>query len=67
MTVKIDKGIPIPVLYGKNHTKYPWHEMEVGDSFLCEASNAHSCVNQANRAYAPKKFMARSRRIWRIE
>ena len=33
--VKIDRGFSIPPdVYNHGNTKYPWREMEVGDSFL---------------------------------
>lgn len=39
--IKIDKGVPIPTEVHKNR-KYPWYEMEVGDSFF--AKNAYSTM-----------------------
>lgn len=30
---KIDKGVPMPAQAQRN--KYPWADMQVGDSFLC--------------------------------
>lgn len=43
MTVKIDKGIPITPQVGpkgnKGNRKYPWYEMEVGDSFFVPSTN----------------------------
>lgn len=37
----IEKNIPIPSKKGGRGSKYPFHEMEVGDSFLypCERAN----------------------------
>jgi hypothetical protein len=33
--ILIDKGIPIPpASTGMANTKYPWDQMEIGDSFL---------------------------------
>jgi hypothetical protein len=36
MSVSIDKGVPIPGAHraGGRQPKYPWREMEVGDSFF---------------------------------
>lgn len=31
--IKIQKNIPIPVR-SKGFHKYPWHEMDIGDSFF---------------------------------
>lgn len=67
--IKIDKSIPPPVA---KTTKYPWAEMEVGDSFLIEAarSSATSLAGSASARYAPKRFVSRKegsgRRIWRV-
>jgi len=35
--IKIDKGIPAPKVTGTKHGKFPWHEMEIGDSFAIPA------------------------------
>lgn len=35
MTMKVEKGIPIPHRSGDGTRKYPFDQMEVGDSFLC--------------------------------
>lgn len=70
MTVQIEKGIPYkPGTYYK--TRYPWHEMEVGDSIIIETTNAHSHARHASQRYAPKKFAAScigtgQFRVWRI-
>jgi hypothetical protein len=34
---QIEKGIPIPKFYGPRASRYPFNEMEVGDSILIEA------------------------------
>lgn len=31
---KIEKNVPVPVSYTKNNLKYPFDQMEVGDSFF---------------------------------
>ena len=33
--ITIDKDVPLPP-DGRRHSKYPWSEMEVGDSFVAE-------------------------------
>lgn len=67
---KIEKGVPAP----GRRTKYPFGEMEVGDSFFVEHGNA-SALSNAACSYArywkkPFKYSARrvdgGARIWRI-
>lgn len=69
MPIQIDKNIPVPF----HATKYPWMEMEVSDSFLLPAGKektAGSFATQANKRYAPRKFVVRKTeegyRCWRI-
>lgn len=67
----IEKNIPIPEKFSVNR-KYPFDEMEIGDSFVCE--NAHGITyayTQGRRL--GKKFVARRLeagskhwRIWRV-
>lgn len=76
MSIKIEKGIPVPEsnsCIGRNRI-YPWVEMEVGDSFVYpqgKAKNrAWAAAYAASKRYG-KKFTARtmedgSYRIWRI-
>lgn len=75
---KIEKNVPMPNGTGKGWTKYPWHEMAVGDSFLIEKPTLTKLgfprvyAGISNVRYAPKKFTQRkqedgSLRIWRIE
>jgi hypothetical protein len=70
--IKIEKGVPQPT-YGKY--KYPWADMDVGDSFLFPPSgmDRQSCYNiagAASRRFAPKQFKASIKggpaRCWRI-
>ena len=73
---EIDKSIPIP-RDGRGMTvKYPFREMEVGDSFLISAELIpktwvkNFCAATAH--HRPKKFTMRkidenSYRVWRIE
>ena len=37
-------------------TKYPWLEMEVGQSFPCDTNYVHSMANSASLKYSPKVF-----------
>lgn len=74
--IKIEKGIAIPTPSGRGAPKYPWHEMEIGDSFFLKKdvvpmSRMYSHISQANKRYAPKKFTLRKLengvRIWRTK
>lgn len=67
---KIDKGIPFP----SDRSKYPFEDMEVGDSFVVHPDNAGN-ANSSSAAYAKKcpgvKFRMRKQsetetRIWRV-
>ena len=50
--IKVEKGIPLPELAGKGRAlKYPWPEMEVGDSFAVEPGK-HDTVRTAASYWA---------------
>lgn len=65
--VQIEKGIevPRPIRQGR----YPWAQMEVGDSFLIAGKEALGSVYNANKAHKPKHYIARKTeggvRVWR--
>jgi hypothetical protein len=72
--MKIDVGVPIPA--SRTSRKYPFDEMNVGDSFFLEiGSSVQTLAGSANRTHAPKKFAQRrvteagvdGFRIWRTE
>ncbi|MFA4836354.1 MAG: hypothetical protein WC749_09830 [Dehalococcoidia bacterium] len=64
----IEKDVPIPRPCGRTK-KYPYEEMEVGDSFFVP-EKLGSIAHVSKRLY-PKKFSMRfvdgGTRIWRIE
>lgn len=72
--IKIDKDIPTPPLFA-DHSKWPFRQMEVGDSFFVptgsDAHSAASAMSNANYKYKPKKWTKRTLnggiRIWRIQ
>lgn len=71
--IEIEKGIPMPDRRSGASAKYPWANMEVGDSFVMEtgASSVGAYTSYANKAYSPKRFSSRKigpsqARIWRI-
>jgi len=66
---KVEKGIPVPPV--KN--KYPWLQMEVGDSFFVPGVTCKEFRTQpssAGRRYG-RKYASRSVdggvRVWRVE
>lgn len=74
-TIKIEKGIPLTSSYNiRNGRKYPFNEMEPGDSFSIPAeiySNkigdaARSYGNKHSQKYAIRKQADGSFRCWRI-
>ena len=73
--VKIDKNVEMPDGPGSGRPrKYPWLDMEVGQSFVLPAPNmmsANAHCTGANKRYAPRKFAVRVRkgefRVWRIK
>lgn len=68
MLVKIEKDIPLPE---PKRRKYPWHEMEVGDSFIFPHKHGQQYASVMSRRHSPKKYAARmvggKYRIWRVE
>lgn len=73
--MEIDKGIPIPSGAGRQGgRKYPFADMEIGDSVFFEGSASYGKEHNAARVYGRrtgKKFTARTTRggvrIWRVE
>jgi hypothetical protein len=71
---KVDKGVPLPKNIGRKLTKYPWHEMKVGDSFLVPTELALSLaanIAYRNRKFPEIKFVQRrvqgGYRVWRMK
>lgn len=74
MTIAIEKAVPLPETHRPVRTsKYPFSQMEVGDSFLAEdikATTMYSSVARYIKASGnTKKFTVRSTeagvRVWR--
>ena len=72
--IAIQKGIPVPKRAFGRTCRYPWHEMEVGDSFLFPVNVSPSfCYGAASRASQTygKKFVVRKTtegfRCWRVQ
>ena len=68
MIAKIEKGVPIPDDV-KGRKKYPFSEMEIGDSFVCQNAHGNTYAYSFSRLLG-KKFIARKiesdRHAWRI-
>lgn len=74
MTIKIDKGIPIPprLNNGGRPAAYPFSEMQVGDSFVY-SGNSKAAISTTSAASRRLGFKFTTRvegdglvRIWRI-
>ncbi len=71
MGIKIEDGIPTP----EENRKYPWHEMEVGQSFLVTGGPRcvmalRAALHSFNRHNKTKRFISRAVddgvRVWRV-
>lgn len=65
--VEIEDGYPIPTKWIKQ--KWPWRELEIGQSFHCTVPHSHQmCYDWSKKT--GKKFIARGEgdgyRVWRI-
>ena len=71
--IKIDKHVPIPKDNRGRQSKYPWDQMDVGDSFLVGPDGPRGMRGIASGAGTKrgKKFATRaledgSVRVWRV-
>ena len=72
MTLKIEKNIPFPT---RGKSKYPIKELEVGDSFLVDASQRPSITamlcriyrNDPDKRYTTRTVSAGKIRVWRVK
>lgn len=74
MTFKIEKGVPVPEKLAKGMKKYPFDQLEVGDSFFvpmadnASPSSLFSAIAQARKRLNINLFSAKvdgGRRVWR--
>jgi len=72
MMFEIEKGIPVPATLPRS--KYPFGQMEVGDSFACSASQnarvrvaAHKYGKDHGLVFTARKIGDDSYRVWRIK
>lgn len=68
---EVEKGIPAPETRGKE-AKYPWKEMEVGDSFLITEPPKYirNMASQAGRVNGLKfsvRTLPEGVRVWRVK
>lgn len=65
---KIEKGIPVP--HGLPVAKYPWPDLDVGDSILID-ERGQSAASTYKRSHPWFNYMTRREgdkwRLWRIE
>lgn len=72
--LKIERDIPVPETRGR-HAKYPFNEMEIGDSFFVPADDRPIPILQrsiiASAHKLESKFVTRAVdggvRVWRVE
>ena len=69
--IKIDKGLPVPSGSRGANSKYPFADLEIGDSFFVNVKQQLFCSAVAGYAKRHnKKFTTRSEnggtRVWRI-
>jgi hypothetical protein len=76
MTVQIDKNVKMPLHKGSGRDfKYPWHDLQIGDSFLMDNDSSATSLVQNYNSSLPKakkiKIKTRlengKRRVWRIK
>ncbi|KKL57459.1 hypothetical protein LCGC14_2235170 [marine sediment metagenome] len=69
--IEIEKDVPVPQYAGYKNRKYPFQEMEVGDSILVEEKARQALSHWIMRSQTEKKFVTRKEgdkvRIWRFE
>ena len=72
MTIKIEKGIPMPAPYVRK--RFPFDDMEVGDSFFVPDATPRSIagsVSQARKRLPGRMFNCRrvdgGTRVWRLQ
>lgn len=71
MSYKITKGIEVPVRRSGRKSVYPWHDMEVDDSFETDDGNVRSAASSHGRRYGQKftvhKMGNGKFRVWRVK
>lgn len=74
MSYEVEKNVPIPERSGGRIPKYPWNEMDIGDSFLVEDLTAYNALMSGagqrkirnGEVYTIRK-VPEGVRVWRIK
>ena len=67
MSIKIEKGVPLPLGHRKSPVVEAMREMEVGDSVVLPAPMSHVTLYSAARRYGIKIAIRMSQlRVWRV-
>jgi hypothetical protein len=71
---KIEENIPFPTVFSLRHSKYPFEQMKVGDSFFVPGINSTQfsyALRAPNKGAENKRFASRTVeggvRVWRIQ
>ena len=68
---EIENNVEIPEPKRYRNSKYPFDQMEIGQSFKVEGKNPSSAVSQQNKRNPEKRFIVRREgcgfRVWRVE
>jgi hypothetical protein len=56
----IERGIPTPKSRAPHKTKYPFHSMEVGESFIVPPTKSDNCRSASNQ------FVRRKQPTWKF-
>ena len=69
--IKIDKNIPIPPDSRGKSYKYPFEDLQIGDSFVMLSGSRGGCVQNAQRKlghkYTIRNIGNNKVRVWRIK
>lgn len=67
--IKIDRGIPMPNA-GHKATIYPWHDMQVGDSFYVTGTRSNGLASMGHKITGHTYKQSRDGdgiRVWRVK
>jgi hypothetical protein len=72
MNIEIEKDVPIPADHERGTRKYPFHTMEVGDSFATDTANIYNSVRffvrkNPDKAFTSRKVGENQWRVWRTK
>lgn len=67
--IVIEKNIPVPARVTGKRSKYPWQQMEIGDSFFTESNAIRALISTRHKVYPARYKYANEGngvRVWRI-